>query len=41
VRSNLTTILGRVAAYKLAEVSWDEMLRSEERFDPALTGLKE
>jgi predicted dehydrogenase len=41
VRSNLTTILGRMAAYKLAEVSWDEMLRSEERFDPALTGLKE
>jgi predicted dehydrogenase len=41
VRSNLTTILGRMAAYKLAEVSWDEMLTSEERFDPHLTGLKE
>jgi predicted dehydrogenase len=41
VRSNLTTILGRMAAYKVAEVSWDEMVRSEERFDPALTGLKE
>jgi predicted dehydrogenase len=41
VRSNLTTILGRMAAYKLAAVSWDEMVRSEERFDPGLTGLKE
>ena len=41
VRSNLTTILGRMAAHKLAAVSWDEMVGSEERFDPGLTGLKE
>ena len=26
VRSNLTTILGRTAAYKKAEVTWDEMI---------------
>jgi myo-inositol 2-dehydrogenase / D-chiro-inositol 1-dehydrogenase len=39
VRSNLTTILGRMAAYKRAEVTWDEMLRSEERLDPHLSGL--
>lgn len=40
VRSNLTTILGRTAAYRGAEVTWEEMLRSAERFqfDPA--GLK-
>ncbi len=41
VRSNLTTILGRTAAYKLAEYSWDELMRSEERLDPHLEGLKE
>ena len=27
VRSNLTTILGRTAAYKKAEVTWDEMIK--------------
>jgi len=41
VRSNLTTILGRMAAYKRAEATWDEMMRSEERLDPHLAGLKE
>ena len=41
VRSNLTTILGRTAAYKVAEFTWDELMRSEERLDPHLTGLKE
>jgi myo-inositol 2-dehydrogenase / D-chiro-inositol 1-dehydrogenase len=41
VRSNLTTILGRTAAYKLAEYSWDELMRSEEVLDPHLEGLKE
>jgi len=40
VRSNLTTILGRTAAYKRAVVTWDEMMKSEERFDPQLAGLK-
>jgi predicted dehydrogenase len=41
VRSNLTTILGRTAAYKYAEYTWDELMRSEERLDPQLDGLKE
>ena len=39
VRSNLTTILGRTAAYKGGEVTWDEMMRANEKwaFDgPAL-----
>jgi myo-inositol 2-dehydrogenase / D-chiro-inositol 1-dehydrogenase len=41
VRSNLTTILGRTAAYNLAECTWDELMRSEERLHPHLAGLKE
>jgi predicted dehydrogenase len=41
VRSNLTTILGRMAAYKRAVVTWDEMMRSEEKMTPNLSGLKE
>ncbi len=40
VRSNLTTILGRTAAYKRGEVSWDEMMKSGEKFQPDLAGLK-
>ena len=31
VRSNLTTILGRTAAYKKAEVTWDEMMKTPRR----------
>ena len=41
VRSNLTTILGRMAAYKRAEVTWESMMKSTERLDPKLRGLKE
>jgi hypothetical protein len=41
VRSNLTTILGRMAAYKRAEVSWEQLMKSKERLDPKLHGLKE
>ncbi len=41
VRSNLTTILGRTAALRHTECTWDELMRSEERLDPQLTGLKE
>ena len=41
VRSNLTTLLGRAAAYKQTECAWDELMRSEERLDPRLAGLKE
>lgn len=40
VRSNLTTILGRMAAYNHREVTWDEMMKSEERLTPKLEGLK-
>ena len=41
VRSNLTTILGRTAAYRRAEVSWDELVKTQEKLDPKLHGLKE
>jgi predicted dehydrogenase len=40
VRSNLTTILGRTAAYRKAEVTWDEMLQAGEKLDYSFTGLK-
>ena len=40
VRSNLTTILGRSAAYKRSEVTWEEMMRRRERFESDLRGLK-
>lgn len=40
VRSNLTTILGRTAAYKKAEVTWDEMMRTAEKLEFPTSGLK-
>jgi myo-inositol 2-dehydrogenase / D-chiro-inositol 1-dehydrogenase len=40
VRSNLTTILGRMAAYRNGEASWEEMMRAKEKFAPDLKGLK-
>lgn len=40
VRSNLTTILGRTAAYRGGEVTWDEMMKANERLEFDLTGLK-
>ncbi len=40
VRSNLSTILGRTAAYRKATVTWQEMLRQKESFKPDLRGLK-
>lgn len=40
VRSNLTTILGRTAAYKNRVVSWQEMFRRSEKFEMSLKGLK-
>ena len=40
VRSNLTTILGRTAAYKRAEVSWDEMMKTGEKLEFSTAGLK-
>jgi predicted dehydrogenase len=41
VRSTLVTILGRTAAYSGHVVTWDELLRSDERLVPDLTGLKD
>jgi hypothetical protein len=40
VRSNLITILGRTAAYEHRQVTWDEMLKKNERLDANLKGLK-
>ncbi len=40
VRSNLTTILGRTAAYKKAEVTWDEMIKAGEKLEYSFAGLK-
>jgi hypothetical protein len=41
VRSNLVTILGRTAAYRGAIVSWDEILRSDERLEFDVKALKD
>ena len=40
VRSNLVTILGRTAAYRGEVVTWDELLKSTEKLEPKLDGLK-
>jgi myo-inositol 2-dehydrogenase / D-chiro-inositol 1-dehydrogenase len=40
VRSNLTTILGRMAAYKNGVVTWADMMRAKEKFVADLKGLK-
>ena len=40
VRSNLTTILGRTAAYKGTEVTWAEMLKTNEKWEFDPNGLK-
>ena len=39
VRSNLTTILGRTAAYKRKEVTWDEMMKANEKWEFKTKGL--
>ncbi len=41
VRSNLMTILGRTAAYRRAEVTWDQMMRTAEKWEFDTRGLKE
>jgi myo-inositol 2-dehydrogenase/D-chiro-inositol 1-dehydrogenase len=41
VRSNLVTILGRTAAYAQRAVSWDTLLKEDERLTPDLSGLKD
>ena len=40
IRSNLTTILGRTAAYKQAEVTWDQMMKANEKWEFDGKGLK-
>ncbi len=40
VRSNLTTILGRLAAYKNDVVTWKEMMREPQKLEADLKGLK-
>jgi hypothetical protein len=40
VRSNLTTILGRTAAYNRCEVSWEEIMKANEKLEGRLEGLK-
>jgi myo-inositol 2-dehydrogenase / D-chiro-inositol 1-dehydrogenase len=40
VRSNLVTILGRTAAYQNREVTWEEVIKSKERLEADLRGLK-
>ncbi|HEV7925406.1 MAG TPA: Gfo/Idh/MocA family oxidoreductase [Verrucomicrobiae bacterium] len=40
VRSNLTTILGRTAAYRRADVTWDEIIKANEKWEADLKGLK-
>ncbi len=40
VRSNLTTILGRTAAYRRDEVTWDEIIKANEKWEADLKGLK-
>jgi myo-inositol 2-dehydrogenase / D-chiro-inositol 1-dehydrogenase len=40
VRSNLTAILGRTAAYRGREVTWNEMMAESETLKPDLTGLR-
>jgi hypothetical protein len=39
VRSNLTCILGRMAAYSGKVVTWDEMMRSGEKLDAKLGAM--
>lgn len=39
VRSNLTTILGRTAAYRHGQATWDEIIKANEKIDGRLQGL--
>ena len=40
VRSNLVTILGRMSAYQKREVTWDEMIRKNEKWKFDTKGMK-
>jgi predicted dehydrogenase len=41
VQSNLITILGRKVALEKRRMTWEELLRDEERLEPNLAGLKD
>jgi len=41
VRSNLTTILGRTAAYTGRKITWDDMMKANEKLDPHLDGAND
>ncbi|MGD0092498.1 MAG: Gfo/Idh/MocA family oxidoreductase [Planctomycetota bacterium] len=41
VRSNLTTILGRTACYKGAPLTWDEMMKANEKLEFDTKGMKD
>ena len=40
MRSNLTTVLGRLACYKGTAVTWDEMMKANEKLEFDTKGLK-
>ena len=40
VRSNLICVMGRNAAYSGEPITWEELMKSEERLEPDLKGLK-
>jgi len=40
VRSNLTTILGRTAAYRATEVTWAQVMKANEKWEFKTKGLK-
>jgi len=40
VRSNLTTILGRTAAYQRKEITWEQMMKKNEKWEADLKGVK-
>jgi hypothetical protein len=40
VRSNLVSIFGRTAAYTGERVYWDRLVRSDEKLEANLKGLK-
>jgi myo-inositol 2-dehydrogenase/D-chiro-inositol 1-dehydrogenase len=40
VRSNLITVLGRTAAYERRKVTWNEIVKSKEKLEANLKGLK-
>jgi predicted dehydrogenase len=40
VHSNLTSVLGRTAAYRGETVTWDEMIKKGEKLEPDLRGLE-